>query len=455
MHPLVEHVRDRLDRNRLWPTPGPLVVAVSGGLDSVVLLQVLRQLSPQAGVPLMVAHAHHGLRPEADADCEFVAQFARRAELPFLSERLPVRTELATSQDSLEMTARRLRHAFLARAALAHGSQRVALAHHAGDQAELFLLRLLRGSGGAGLGGMRPLSPSPADSRISLVRPLLECPQELLRDFATAAGLEHREDASNADRSIPRNRVRHELLPLLRREYAPAIDSLLLRAGELVGADADFVQAEARRWQSARRRKRFELLHPALQRAILREQLWELGEDADFELIERLRRHSARISTQPAATLRRMPGGEVVQEATAPAAFSPDALPASLRGRTGDLKFDGVEIAWAKTDATALPARKVKVPGRELFDARRVGDRIRLRHWQPGDRFQPLGLASATKLQDLLVNRKVPAGTRRRLLLATTEAGEIFWVEGLPPGERFKITPDTRRRLVWTWQRAA
>jgi tRNA(Ile)-lysidine synthase len=454
VHPLVEHVRDLLDRHRLWPESGPLVVAVSGGLDSVVLLALLRHLSPGAGVPLVVAHAHHGLRPEAEADWEFVAQLARNAELPFVAERLPVRADLAISRDSLEMTARRLRHAFLARAALAHGARRVALAHHAGDQAELFLLRLLRGSGGAGLGGMRPLSPSPADARVSLVRPLLDIPAAQMREFAAAEGIEHREDASNTDRSIPRNRVRHELLPLLRRDYSPAIDTLLLRTGELVGAEADFVHAEACRWRSAQRRKGFELLHPALQRAILREQLWELGEDADFELIERLRQHRSRVSTRPANTLRRTTEGEVVRETTATVCHSASAWPASLRAKTGSLTFDGVDIAWAKTHDSGSVLRQVKVPGRELFDAARVGTRIRLRHWQPGDRFQPLGLAKPAKVQGLLVNRKVPASRRRKLLIATTATDEIFWVEGLPPGERFKINPDTRRRLVWTWRRA-
>jgi len=455
VHPLVEHVRGSFDRHRLWPESGPLVVAVSGGLDSVVLLALLRHLSPGAGVALVVAHAHHGLRAEAEDDCQFVAGLAHEAELPFVSERLPVRDNLAVSRDSLEMTARRLRHAFLARAALAHGARRVALAHHAGDQAELFLLRLLRGSGGAGLGGMRPLSPSPADARISLARPLLDIPATQLREFAAAEGLEHREDASNSDRNIPRNRVRHELLPLLRREYSPAIGDLLLRTGELVGAEADFVQAEARRWRLAQRRKRFELLHVALQRAILREQLWELGGDADFELVERLRLNSTRVSARRTTTLRRTPEGKVLRDEAEALEFSPHETSASLRGRTGSVTFDGVEIAWAKADDSGLVPRKVKVLGRELFDAARVGSRIRLRHWRPGDRFQPLGLEKPAKVQDLLVNRKVPAAGRRELVLATTAAHEIFWVEGLPPGERFKITPVTRRRLVWTWRRAA
>jgi tRNA(Ile)-lysidine synthase len=240
LHPLVELAQTALLRHRLWPERGPLVVAVSGGLDSVVLLRVLAQLSPAAGVPLVVAHANHGLRNEAELEASFVANLAKQLTLPFVSERLPVRAAASQSRESIEMTARRLRHAFLVRAAEAHQAQRIALAHYAGDQAELFLLRLLRGAGGAGLGGMRTCSPSPADPRFELVRPFLDVPRELLRDYAATHGIAHCEDASNADVRIPRNRIRHELLPLLRREYSPAIDTLLLRTGDILGAEAEF-----------------------------------------------------------------------------------------------------------------------------------------------------------------------------------------------------------------------
>ena len=451
MHPLVELAQTALLRHRLWPERGPLVVAVSGGLDSVVLLRVLAQLSPAAGVPLVVAHANHCLRDEAELEASFVANLAKQLTLPFVSERLPVRAAASQSRESIEMTARRLRHAFLVRAAEAHQAQRIALAHYAGDQAELFLLRLLRGAGGAGLGGMRTCSPSPADPRFELVRPFLDVPRELLRDYAAACGIAHCEDPSNADVRIPRNRIRHELLPLLRREYSPAIDTLLLRTGDLLGAEAEFVRDAARRWLRANRRPAFDRLAVALQRAIIREQLWALGHEAEFELVERLRLHPEAVSANPGKTLRSS-AGNVVVSAPQPSDFSTAELPVSLAAKSGQFQFGGVEVTWSRTRSSATPPRR-PVPGREQFDATAIGPEITVRHWRPGDRFRPLGLPRLAKLQNLFVNRKIPADERRRLIVATTSAGEIFWVEGLPPGEGFKVSPTTTQRLTLRWRR--
>lgn len=452
VHPLVELVQASMLRHALWPRRGPLVVATSGGLDSIVLLRLLHQLSPGAGVPLVVAHAHHGLRQEADADAEFVGKLARSLELPFASERLAVRDAANQSRESIEMAARRLRHAFLARVASEHGAERIALAHHAGDQAELFLLRLLRGSGGSGLGGMQPSSPSPADPRVTLVRPLLEAPKELLRDFATTQRIDFREDATNTDVSIPRNRVRHELLPFLRTHYSTAVDAVLQRTAHLLGADADFVRAEAQRWLKASRRKRFELLHVAVQRAVIREQLWQLGHEAGYELVEKLRLNPRRVSADPETTLRLDPTGELQQAKIGRPAFDTGETLLSVARKTGEVAIGPVRVNWSRARSVSPPPKRT-VPGRELFDAHRVGPEIVLRHWRRGDRFRPLGLPKPAKLQDLFVNRKVPAASRRQLLVATTLAGEIFWVEGLPPAESFKVTSTTRQQLILTWRR--
>lgn len=451
MHPLVELANSALLRHQLWPARGPLVVAVSGGLDSVVLLRVLSELGPAAGVPLVVAHANHGLRDEAEAEASFVADLARQYALTLASERLPVQEAVEQSRESTEMVARRLRHAFFTRAAAAHQGQRIALAHHAGDQAELFLLRLLRGAGGAGLGGMRPCSPSPADSRFELVRPFLDAPRELLRDYAAAHGIDHCEDASNADVRIPRNRIRHELLPLLRREYSPAIDTLLLRTGDVLGAEAEFVQDEAHRWLRASRRRSFGHLAVALQRAIIREQLWALGHSAEFELVERLRLHPESVSASRETSVG-LNAGRVELSTGRAAEFSSAELKVPLADKSGQLRFGAVEVRWSRTRTSAPPPRRPP-PGREIFDAAAVGPEITLRHWRRGDRFRPLGLPRFTKLQDIFVNRKIPADQRRRLVVATNSAGEIFWVEGLPPGEAFKVGPATTERLTLRWRR--
>ena len=125
-----------------------------------------------------------------------------------------------------------------------------------------------------------------------------------------------------------------------------------------------------------------------------------------------------------------------------------------LAGRAGDAEFDGVRLDW-RFEAGASSVRPRTQEGCEFFDADRVGGKITLRHWRPGDRFQPIGLKSAVKLQDLFTNLKIPRARRRELIVAAAEEGEIFWVENLRIGERFKLTSRTKQRLVWRWRRLA
>ncbi|MEI6356636.1 MAG: tRNA lysidine(34) synthetase TilS, partial [Verrucomicrobiota bacterium] len=224
MDGLLRRFRADLRRHSLLPEDGRIVVAVSGGTDSIVLLDLFHRVAIRDGLHLVVAHANHQLRGEAsDRDEAFVLGLAARLGHPAVSGRLDVRAEMARSRTSVEMSARKLRHAFLARTAAEHRASVVALAHHADDQAELFLLRLLRGAGGEGLGGMAWNSPSPADPSRTLVRPLLGLPKAELLAHLKAKRLESREDSSNEDRDILRNRIRHELLPVLERDFTPAI----------------------------------------------------------------------------------------------------------------------------------------------------------------------------------------------------------------------------------------
>ena len=154
------------------------------------------------------------------------------------------------------MAARKLRHEFYVRAARERNISVVALAHHADDQVELFFLRLLRGAGSEGLAGMKWCSSSPADMKITLVRPMLDAAKADLRDFARENKVRFREDATNASLDLPRNRVRNELLPLLRRRYQPALTRTILRLMELVGAEVEVVGETARRWLTLEGRSR-------------------------------------------------------------------------------------------------------------------------------------------------------------------------------------------------------
>lgn len=469
-----------IQTRRLFSRGEKILVAVSGGADSMVLLHGLHSLAPSHRWKIAVAHFNHHLRGRAsDADEKLVRRTAQKLGLKYFVGGADVKAFAARAKISLEMAARQLRHEFLARTARAQKISTVALAHHADDQVELFFLRLLRGAGGEGLAGMKWRSPSPAARAVSLVRPLLEFPKAELLAFAAGQKIRFREDATNFSSDVLRNRIRHELLPLLRQKYQPAVDRTVLRLMDIVGAEAEFVSQVVENLCRSRRkeaqtksRNSFATLPLALQRRVLQQQLVALGQAPDFELIEQLRETPDKpVSVAAGVSVARDAAGKVLcrREKTGSArggdslvaaplsGFNPAELKVKLAGRAGRVAFGGLKVNWQ-----IRPARQAgsafRLPSfalcRECFDADRVGGEIVLRHWRPGDRFQPIGLKSAVKLQDLFVNAKIPAARRRKLVLAATAAGEIFWVEGLRLGETGKLTAKTRRKLVWKWSRA-
>ena len=452
MSDLIQKVRKNLDVQQLIPVTGRLILGVSGGLDSMVLLAVFHRLAQAKSLKLVVAHANHQLRSrESDGDAALVKRVSKRFQLPCIVERLAVRQTLEHSQESMEMVARRLRHRFFAQAARNRDIQTLALAHHADDQAELILLRLLRGAGAEGLGGMGWKGPSPVDPALTLIRPFLDIPRRELEVFAEENRIPFREDSSNHDLQIPRNRIRQELLPWLEREYNPGLRNVLQHTAQLLYAEADFMAIEARRWLHGEERASFRELHPALQREIVRQQLWELGHVGDFDLVERLRTSTGSVSAATNLFLRCDPGGKVKVATPQKLAFQLGEFAVQIRPGRKQILWNGVKITMSLGRSPGIPTKAR--PSQELFDATRVGDRIAFRHWQPGDRFQPLGTPAPSKLQNLYVNRKVPAAQRRSLLIGVNGSGTIFWVESLPPGELFKVTPNTRQVLRLQWHR--
>jgi tRNA(Ile)-lysidine synthase len=348
------------------------------------------------------------------------------------------------------MAGRKLRHDFLARTARRRRIPAIALGHHADDQVELFFLRLLRGTGGQGLAGMQWSNPSPSDPLILLVRPLLDQSKAALRQAAGAAGVRHREDATNAALDIHRNRVRRELIPLLRRHYQPRLEQRVLRLMDLAGAEADVVAGLAARWLEGSRRAKFNRLALAVQRRVIYMQLSRLGHAPDFDLVERLRAApNAVVALNAGQTIRRDAEGMLRLQKTAPIKFDSARGGIVLAKRTGRAGFGGLRLSWEIKEAGDF-APEANV---EYFDADKVGEKVWLRHWQPGDRFQPIGTRSARKLQDLFTNMKVPRAQRHRRVVAATARGELFWVEGLRMSEGFKLGPKTVRRLKWRWRR--
>lgn len=287
---LLEEVRDFIRRHRLLAPGQRVLVAVSGGRDSVVLLDVLVRLRAELGLAALgVAHVDHGLRPDSAADAAWVRDLAAGYDLPFFLRRVRVRT----GGESPEAAARAARYHALWEMGRDFDADRIALAHHADDQAETVLLRLLAGAGPAGLAGMRP-------RRGRFIRPLLGVERAALAAYAAERGLRWREDPTNRDLSIPRNRVRHELLPLLEGAYNPAVRRILCRVASIMAAEAELLARRTRR-QLARLAvvegdrgglplAAFRRLPVADQRRLLQALYRRLsGRDLPFEAVERLR----------------------------------------------------------------------------------------------------------------------------------------------------------------------
>ena len=373
--------------------PGqPLFVGVSGGPDSVALLDALVQL----GYRPHVAHLNHQLRGAAsDADAEFVRQLAGTYGLPVMIESQSV----APDEDAC----RQARLAFFERVGAQTGIAKILLAHNADDQVETFLLRLLRGAGPTGLSGMQ------ADRQIGqvrLIRPLLEVSRGEVLEYLQTRGLTYREDSSNANRRFLRNRIRHELLPLLEREYNPGIRAVLRRTAEILRAEAGDDPVAAQR------------------RAI---RAW-LGE-VNFEQVEAIRGLAMGDEVS-------LPGGVIVyrdydglQKGSAPVPVV-GQWPVNLAG---------------ETLIAELGVRFIVGEAGERFDAVALGSGLFVRTWQDGDRFQPLGMTGEKKLQDFFVDEKVPRRQRIRVPLLCAADGRIAWVVGYRLAEPFKVTEATKQ----------
>jgi tRNA(Ile)-lysidine synthase len=453
-----------IQRHALLRRGARVVVALSGGSDSVALLRLLRELE-QAGELTVagVAHLNHGLRPEADEDERFCRAMADALGVPYRTEVADVRSRAERERTSIEDSGRRARYEFFERVADELGADAIATGHTKDDQAETFLLRLLRGAGPRGLAGIHARAGR-------IVRPLLDLSREDLRTYLTSIGQPFREDASNADVSIPRNRVRHELLPLLRERFSPAITDVLAREASIARQDEDRLQLEAidlarsivLRGETSETvevdRSALVALHPAIAVRVARLALQELAPDrfVGFDHIERLLEFARQPDEQGAMSL---PGQHAVRRGAtlvlrkAPFAPFSNSLQVSL-SIPGEVTFGDWAISATpcpKVDQTTLGGWHLSRKGashrrwQAVVDGAKVGAGLAVRARRPGDRFQPLGMGGREKkLQDLLVDRKITRDRRDSLPLVVDEIDRIVWVVGEAVSEDFRVTEPSR-----------
>ncbi len=411
-----------------------LLTGVSGGADSLALLHLLRR---QLGAArLLVAHLNHKLRPEADEDSKFVADKVADWQIPFIGGEINV-AELADAlQLSLEAAGRQARYQFFAAEAKKAGATAVAVAHHADDQAETVLLHLLRGSGSAGLRGMSPVSHVPGHEEVPLLRPFLNISRADIEAYCARHGLASRHDESNDDLQFTRNRIRHELLPVL-QTYNPQIRSRLQQLAIITTDEydaqltqfnkiwADLLTGQGASWLGLGRQQ-FMALPAAWQRLALRRAIQQLSPqttEISFQTIELARTlvHEPQSGTE--ATL---PGGIVMQVAGHELLFGdageqrPGSVPQLDREESIRLPVPGQLDLMNGWILVAEPVTRVNLPEVQqnkdpwrAFVALAEEEALWLRPSLPGERFQPLGMQGRSQaIQDLLSDRKVPRGQR-------------------------------------------
>jgi tRNA(Ile)-lysidine synthase len=442
-----------IERLQLFQPGETVVVAVSGGADSVALLDILSKIA-QGRLHLVVAHLNHGLRGEdSDGDQAFVAQLAASYRLPFAARRAEVAAIARSKGLSLEDAGRQERYRFFAEVARDYNAGSIALAHHRDDQAETVLMRLLRGSGAAGLSAMGSVQGM-------LKRPLLQVSRKEIEQYLSCNMLTFRTDSTNADTTILRNSIRHELMPLLAR-YNPKVSERLAATAEILAGDEELLEglteaAYQRCLKEGPQRSVLDLdqvvrepraLRLRLYRRALRELRGDLHQIglSHLESIDRLA-----LAPRPNARIK-LPGDCNVARSYQVLNFS-GAIPEQAVGAfqvaiegEGDHPLPGgarLSVALVKRPASLDPG----APQIVYFDPASAPFPWLVRSFQPGDRFRPLGMTGAQKLKELFINEKLAPEQRRRVPLVLSR-GRIVWVCGHRISDDAKV-PSTAEQVL-------
>lgn len=432
-----------------------VLVAVSGGVDSMVLLHILCALQTEFQVGLCVAHLDHSLRASSAEDARFVAATAQRLDLHYVGGAKDVAAFARETRQSLEAAAREVRKSFLQTAALAEGCNVIALGHHKNDQAETFLLNLIRGAGPQGLVGMRPRNGP-------YIRPLLACLRQDIEAYAARANVTFREDHSNRDVRFTRNRIRWQVLPRL-EQLNPNLIETLGNTQAVLAYDHQYIQAQTQEALQRLVRKRTEQyvrldrrqfcgLPRALCAAVVRLVFGQLVGNRrrlSFAHIQAALEHSKSGRFGTAVELPQGLTLRVTQEALHFHRQVDTVPPAPCT-----LSVPGVTqwLGWsfsAKVDQR-LPIDLNRCKEGRLsvqLDWGTIEPPLVVRSRRAGDRIDPLGLAGRKKIQDIFVDAKVPRDLRDGVPLIADQKG-IVWVVGHCQSDRTKLTQSTQQVLT-------
>jgi tRNA(Ile)-lysidine synthase len=445
-----------------------LIIGVSGGPDSLALLHLLQTIySPQH---LIVAHLNHQLRPSAADETQFVAATAAAWHIPCHSKKIDVPQLAAEQKLSIEAAGRLARYQYFAQLAAEVNAGSVAVAHHADDQAETVLMHILRGSGLAGLRGILPITNLAGAPSLLLIRPLLHVTRADIAAYCQQHNLHPLHDESNTDLTFLRNRVRHQLLPVL-ATYNPQIKARLQQLAAVVAADYELLDTVlAENWAAVLHthsshhiqldRATWLSLPLSLRRSTLRyavQQLRPFLHDIGFQPIEQARQIIEQGHTGAQASL---PGDLTIivgyQHLTLTAGSQP--IPTDLPQLPDDVPVTmpvpgQIQLANNWTITASRPENRelphIQTNEDQWIAYVNVGnvEHLGLRARQPGEQIRPLGMKGHTvKIKDLMINRKIPVHLRRRWPLVVYQ-DQVIWVVGHHLDERVRVTADTRHLI--------
>lgn len=459
-------VTEFVEKYRLVSPGDRVLVAVSGGPDSVALLHLLSDLREELRLHLEVAHLEHGIRgEEAREDVRFVAELAEKLELPFHLKEVDLpRIKSAAGKGNLEALARAERYRFFAEVAREHKLGKIATAHNQDDQAETVLMWLLRGSGLKGLGGMPPRLPLDgtdieSTDGLVVIRPLLEVSRAEIEVYLNEKHLTFRLDRSNQDPTFLRNWIRLKLIPQLKEKMDQQLPARLAQQAELIREEETFLESLAHteflRIRTPEGIDRAALLKydKALQRRLLR--LWIEAvrghlRGLDFQHVEAL---LELITTGPPQGRLSIPGGwQLVREYESlrldkqSRGFRPPYSCYSYKLRVGEDLY--VHEAGLMIQAREILAPLPKLPDNfmDAFFDICLASELTIRNFRPGDRLQPLGMAGHRKVKEIFIEKKVPLSVRASLPLLVL-GDEVIWIPGYGRSEVGKVTSVTKAIL--------
>lgn len=454
---MLEKVQKTIEKYNMFQAGDKVVVAVSGGPDSLALLYILAQLQDKWNLKLAVAHYNHLLRQEATDEASFVRCCAEELGMPVYIGEGDVARYARENNLSIQVAARELRYDFFEEILEQTGSQKLALAHQLEDQAETIVMHFLRGPSPRGLAGIPPV-------RGKIVRPLIEISRREIDEYLSQKELKPVIDTSNYETVYLRNRIRLELMPAL-KEYNPNLENRLLRGAEIFRAEDDYLEEETARqwaklcfWEQDRlliKYAGYRHLPVALKRRLLRRCFWELAgskQDLSFEQVERVYNW---LETPVQGKILEWPLGIWVSFMGQYITVTRNTVQAQQANYSYTLASPGTKsLPGGLLKVEPLSAKGIMeetLKGSNQWQVRIDGDKVKfpltIRNRRPGDRFYPLGLGGSKKLKDFFIDLKVPQHLRNQIPIIISADGKIIWVVGLRLDERFKVTEDSENIL--------